>query len=807
VHRVIDAISVQWQRVFVAIAILAANILLLPVPYLGLEVHPYTHQVTHVEPGSSADRAGVRVGDEVLRLYDRPITDVFTSVTMIGWIPPRGQPVPLVVERNGQDLAFELAQDSPVLESRLFILAMAGLGIVCWVTGYVLGVGRSQSILESHTAAYFWISIGGVLGCLPFALAVSIPLLAVLSWLVAGIFVPLFIAMHLSFPPRYGADRPHPRATWSIASIALLVNSVLITWVVPTQATMIDLLVVLLAALPIALACGFGGSAVILGRAYRKTTVAHTRRQIRLVAAACGLVACGWIALYIIPSLTLGYHLAPRNALFGLCGLVPLAYLGSIVTRDLYRLDRLAVRGLIHATTITILGAVLFLLATQFAVWGDPTGMLIALTLVVMLYRPVQHSVARLIPGRIILRAQHSALDRAIGELAQTLDVEQLIATLAEGIRQSFNYPAFAIYTGDIYGSNQLQLHTHERLVALPSTLPTGKLTELLCHSTPLIDSRSLYRRARTTTLTSSEQELLEHRGITLWGTIRHSQGHLLGLVLLGMRGDLDPYRPEDQNALQRLLHAASLAFAHSAAYAQQQASETVIRRLYQRLQTTQDTTARELAQELHDEIINVHVRLNIQALHKIAERNRNPKLHDEIALVLESLCAMSDDLRGICEALYPTGLNDVFGLGSVLREHIYKEQAHWHGRFHLEETGTPLPIAPHVQRAALRVMKEAITNAVKHAEAQTITVHLAYPSAKHAPIQLAISDDGQTAKVVTERNGHLGIRYMRESASAGGGTLSIEQTAGKGTTIVFEFSGQTNSTGNATQGDCDATV
>jgi signal transduction histidine kinase len=84
-------------------------------------------------------------------------------------------------------------------------------------------------------------------------------------------------------------------------------------------------------------------------------------------------------------------------------------------------------------------------------------------------------------------------------------------------------------------------------------------------------------------------------------------------MLLLGMRGDLDLYRPEDIRELQRLLAAASLALSNSAAYAQRREAETMIRQLYQHLQVAQDTTAAAVARELHDEIMNVNVRLNIE--------------------------------------------------------------------------------------------------------------------------------------------------------------------------------------------------
>jgi hypothetical protein len=66
----------------------------------------------------------------------------------------------------------------------------------------------------------------------------------------------------------------------------------------------------------------------------------------------------------------------------------------------------------------------------------------------------------------------------------------------------------------------------------------------------PVIETRALQQHSHPTALTPDEQRLLTHPAIVLWCPIQH-QGHLLGLLVLGMREDLDPYRREDQQPLQ----------------------------------------------------------------------------------------------------------------------------------------------------------------------------------------------------------------------------------------------------------------
>src|SRR5262249_48212901 len=156
-----------------------------------------------------------------------------------------------------------------------------------------------------------------------------------------------------------------------------------------------------------------------------------------------------------------------------------------------------------------------------------------------------------------------------------------------------------------------------------------------LCCLPPVTESRVLHATLAQLSLSHEEEQVLHHPGLVLWCPIRHAHGHLLGLLVLGMRGDLDPYRTKDVQELQRLLGGAALAFANSVAYMQQCEAEATIRQLYQRLQQAHDTTAAAIARELHDEILNVNVRLNIESLQRLSSQVRDPALQAELALVL----------------------------------------------------------------------------------------------------------------------------------------------------------------------------
>jgi signal transduction histidine kinase len=91
------------------------------------------------------------------------------------------------------------------------------------------------------------------------------------------------------------------------------------------------------------------------------------------------------------------------------------------------------------------------------------------------------------------------------------------------------------------------------------------------------------------------------------------------------------------------------------------------------------------------------------------------------------------------------------------------------------------------VEDNLLRIGQEAVNNAVKHAQAQRISVNLVFDARR---VQLSIRDDGRGFDDQAAGNGqatHFGLIGMRERAEQIGGTLSIHSANGSGTEIVVD--------------------
>jgi signal transduction histidine kinase len=97
--------------------------------------------------------------------------------------------------------------------------------------------------------------------------------------------------------------------------------------------------------------------------------------------------------------------------------------------------------------------------------------------------------------------------------------------------------------------------------------------------------------------------------------------------------------------------------------------------------------------------------------------------------------------------------------------------------------------LPPDVEEGLYRIALEALNNALKHAQARNIKVHLRQDEpgrTEPARVTLEIADDGIGFDLATARErGGLGLSAMEERAAELGGRLTVESTPGSGTRIM----------------------
>jgi signal transduction histidine kinase len=87
-------------------------------------------------------------------------------------------------------------------------------------------------------------------------------------------------------------------------------------------------------------------------------------------------------------------------------------------------------------------------------------------------------------------------------------------------------------------------------------------------------------------------------------------------------------------------------------------------------------------------------------------------------------------------------------------------------------------PLPPGVDLAAYRIVQEALTNALKHADAGTAVIEIGY---SEGLLALTVTDDGCGGAASNGNGSGHGLVGMRERVSLYGGTLDIEPGNGSG--------------------------
>lgn len=99
-----------------------------------------------------------------------------------------------------------------------------------------------------------------------------------------------------------------------------------------------------------------------------------------------------------------------------------------------------------------------------------------------------------------------------------------------------------------------------------------------------------------------------------------------------------------------------------------------------------------------------------------------------------------------------------------------------------------PVVEPPRVARYhLLKIVGEAVTNAIRHAAAGRVGVRLA---GGPAGLRIDVTDDGRGFELDQKEwlEGHFGIRGMRERAQRIGAALAIDTSPGGGTTVSISL-------------------
>ncbi|MBP8292960.1 MAG: type IV pili methyl-accepting chemotaxis transducer N-terminal domain-containing protein [Caldilineaceae bacterium] len=238
-------------------------------------------------------------------------------------------------------------------------------------------------------------------------------------------------------------------------------------------------------------------------------------------------------------------------------------------------------------------------------------------------------------------------------------------------------------------------------------------------------------------------------------------------------------FEPEEQDALSLLANAAAVAIVNARLVEAGRAQSEV-----NAIQTERD----RLAADLHDNLAQTLSFLNLKA-DQLEEAISAGATTDADRELGEMRAATTRAYNQVRAAL--TGLHAMPGahsaLAADLRACVAEMQATSGMAIELTiADAQALTLTPLAHQQTLHIVREALTNAWRHAAAQHVTVHAA---GAQDLVRITVCDDGRGFDpAAVDESAHLGLAIMRARAERSGGVLAVRARPGAGAEIAATF-------------------
>ena len=266
----------------------------------------------------------------------------------------------------------------------------------------------------------------------------------------------------------------------------------------------------------------------------------------------------------------------------------------------------------------------------------------------------------------------------------------------------------------------------------------------------------------------------------------------LVGVIGVGSYRYGRQHQPETLRVLDLMAGQLALAVKNARLIADLEEALDKLQLAYQRTIDAQEEERRSLAVELHDDILS---RLTTMGMTLSNSQRQLPadtaKVQASLELLGQETHYLNSRLREITQGLHPAILTD---LGLIAALQAYMDSL----TKHAFPVSAPCAIDltaqgfdetrindPKLERDLYYITRQALDNALKHAQAEQIFIHLRW---RDDTVTITVQDTGIGLKAAPEllmgQHGHLGLLSLHERVLAWRGRLSFQTGPGQGTTV-----------------------
>jgi signal transduction histidine kinase len=216
--------------------------------------------------------------------------------------------------------------------------------------------------------------------------------------------------------------------------------------------------------------------------------------------------------------------------------------------------------------------------------------------------------------------------------------------------------------------------------------------------------------------------------------------------------------------------------------------SASALQHLSAKLISAQEEERRSIARELHDEVGQVLMTIRVElamAQRAIEARGGDGELLRDARSITDGAVST---VRNLSHLLHPALLDDL-GLVAAIEWYVKGFSKRFDIQTVVLHDDCGERLAAEIEASAYRIVQEALTNVVKHAQATTCRVYLQRLT---STLLMTIEDNGvgfDQAELnrAGARTG-LGLISIRERATQLGGTVRVESDPGRGTRVTVEL-------------------
>jgi signal transduction histidine kinase len=454
-----------------------------------------------------------------------------------------------------------------------------------------------------------------------------------------------------------------------------------------------------------------------------------------------------WISSFTLPPGTLfPVWLAAAQVIYFLAfAIIPVSLTIAVMRERLYDIDiiinRTLVYGVLTACTMGIYVFIVGYLGNLFQAQNKSIIAFLTTGLVALIFQPLRERLQRIV-DRLMYGERDdpfSVISQLGMRLETALSPATVLSDLVETVAQSLKLPYVAIVT----------IKNDRRQVAASFG---GSKNETL--KIPLI-----------------------------------YQAERVGDLVVAQRGINEDFSPEDRSLLETIARQTGTAVRAAQLFVDLQGSR-------KQIITAREEERRRLRRDLHDGIGPTMASQTLKLDAALDLISGDPEMGqeqdlEEASRLLRELKGQTQEtvknIRRMVYALRPPALDDL-GLIPAIQAHIAQYSVSTMGLdVSLETPSRGLPtLSAAVEVAAYSIVLEALTNVVKHAQAQTCTIKLSVSADEEGMLLLEIIDDG--IGLPKEFHSGVGSTSMRERAEELGGTFVIELNSPKGTRVFAQI-------------------